>query len=65
MSNDTFMCVGELGGDYPIHGRRGAVWGAGAQRHACGCPMLRGETRLSQSDVLATLANLDEKDECE
>lgn len=56
--NDTFICVGELGGDCPIHGRRGSVWGAGAMRHACGCPMLRGETRLSQSEVLATLAKM-------
>jgi hypothetical protein len=55
--SDTFMLVGEMGGDCPIHGRRGAVWGPGSQRHAWGCPMQRGETRLSQSDVLAHLGN--------
>src|SRR5208282_4444281 len=53
----TFMCVGELGGDCPIHGRRGSVHGAGAMRHACGCPMFKGETHLTGSDVLAHLAN--------
>jgi hypothetical protein len=58
MSNDTFMLVGEMGGDCPIHGNRGTVWGD-VKRHACGCPVIKGEDRLTQSDVHATLANIE------
>jgi hypothetical protein len=45
--SDTFICVDELGGDCPIHGRRGSVHGSGAVRHACGCPCYKGETPMT------------------
>jgi hypothetical protein len=48
-------------GKCPIHAGR-LVLGA-TQYHACGCGMLDGETQLSDSDVLASLSNLEEVEE--
>lgn len=55
MKTDTFICVGELGGDCPIHRRRGSVHGPGAVRHACGCPCLKGETPMTADEVRAAM----------
>jgi hypothetical protein len=38
------MWEGEMGGDDPKHRNRGVVWSA-IKRHACCCPMLKGETQ--------------------
>jgi hypothetical protein len=48
---DTFIYVGEMGGDCPIHGRRGSIHGSGAQRHPCGCPQFRGEKKMTAKEV--------------
>ena len=53
--SETFMLVDEMGGDCPIHARRGSVHGLGAMRHACGCPMLKGEKQLTAHDFPAVL----------
>ncbi len=54
--SDTFMLVGEMYGDCPIHDRRGIAWG-GVGRDACGCVMLHGGDRLSADDVRKFLAD--------
>lgn len=55
-----FMCVGEMGGNRPIHGRRGMANGD-IKRHACGCPMFKGEEQLSYTAVTEALKQLEKK----
>jgi hypothetical protein len=56
-ATSTFMFVGELGGDCPLHGRRGVAWGP-VRRHACGCVMLKGEKQVTADDVRAAIREL-------
>jgi hypothetical protein len=53
----TFMYVSEMGGDCPIHGHRGTAFGIGLVRHACGCPVRRGEARMDEHDVQKAVQN--------
>ena len=55
-----FMCVGEMGGNCPIHGRRGMANGD-IKRYACGCPMFGDEEQLSDTAVAKTLEQLGKK----